>query len=270
MSTASRLITSFQNPTVKLVRSLELRKARRETGLFVAEGLKVVATARDRGWAPRLLLFGEGAGGGTIAELLDWASAAGAQCLQVSAPILEKIASRDNPQNLIGVFPQRWGKPPAEPATGDVWIALEEVRDPGNLGTIVRTCDAVGAGGVILVGTCCDPFSREAVRATMGSIFSMALVRMERSEFLRRAGTWPGEIVGTHLAAAQDYRSEYGGPVLLAMGGEGPGLSDDLARACTRLVKIPMAGSADSLNLAVATALVLYEIRRPFLELQVR
>jgi TrmH family RNA methyltransferase len=163
------------------------------------------------------------------------------------------------------VFEQRWAPEPqggSVPAEA-VWVALEAVRDPGNLGTIVRTSDAVGAGAVILVGNCVDPYSHEAVRASMGSIFNMPVVRLEPERFLALAKAWPGDVVGTQLAARQDFRSAgYRGPTLLLMGSEGPGLTPELAAACSRLVKIPMAGRLDSLNLAVATALMLYEIRR--------
>jgi RNA methyltransferase, TrmH family len=142
------------------------------------------------------------------------------------------------------------------------------VRDPGNLGTIIRTIDAVGAAGVILVGTCCDPYSVEAIRATMGSIFSVPLVKMERAGFLDLVKTWPGDVVATHLDATEDFRkAAYNGPELIVMGGEGPGLSVELAEASTRRVKIPMAGNLDSLNLAIATALTLYQVRGPRLKL---
>jgi TrmH family RNA methyltransferase len=142
------------------------------------------------------------------------------------------------------------------------------VRDPGNLGTILRTVDAVGAAGVILIGNCCDPTSREAIRATMGSIFAVPLVRASREQFLAWRAGWPGEVVGTHLEAKEDFRkAAYTAPVLLIMGSEGPGLSESLTRSCTKLVKIPMAGKLDSLNLAVATALTLYQLRGAHLKL---
>src|SRR5690606_6296050 len=134
-----------------------------------------------------------------------------------------------------------------------------EVRDPGNLGTIIRTLDAVGGRGIILVGNCCDPYSRECVRATMGSIFAVPLVRMRRDEFLAWRQDWSGDVVGLHLRATDDFRKvSYRGPVLVVMGSEGPGLSPELSEACTRRVKIPMAGELDSLNLAIATALTLF------------
>jgi RNA methyltransferase, TrmH family len=264
-----RTVTSRQNATVKFIRSLEMRKARREAGLFVAEGAAVLVTARDAGWQPRTLVFQSGtAATGVHRELIDWGVAARAEILEVSEGVLAKVASKENPQNLLAVFAQRWHELPRKVAEHDLWLALEEVRDPGNLGTIIRTVDAVGGSGVILVGPCCDPYSREAVRASMGSIFSVPLVQTDRPRFLGWRRTWPGDVVGTHLAARQDFRSiRYRQPTLVLMGSEGPGLTDELAKSCTRLVKIPMAGGLDSLNLAIATALALYQIRGPHLRL---
>ena len=184
--------------------------------------------------------------------------------------MLAKLATKDNPQSMLAVFRQRWATLPeaGKIARADVWLALEEVRDPGNLGTIIRTIDAVGAKGVILIGQSCDPYSRECVRATMGSIFAVPLVKTTREAFLGWRRGWRGDVVGTLLPATEDFRKvHYGGPVLLVMGSEGPGLSQPLIEACTRLVKIPMAGQLDSLNLAVATALMLYQIRGPHLKL---
>jgi TrmH family RNA methyltransferase len=267
----TRAITSLQNERVKLIRSLEMRKARRETGLFVAEGGSVLVTARDAGWVPGMLVFLAGsATGGIAGGLLAWAQGAGAECLEVSEAVLAKLAAKDNPQTMLGVFEQRWMPAPApEAVPGDaLWVALEGVRDPGNLGTIIRTADAVGAAGVMLIGNCCDPYAHEAVRASMGSIFEVALARVDAGQFPAWAKTWPGEIVGTHLEAREDFRGvPYRAPALLVMGSEGPGLSPAVAQACSRLVKIPMAGRLDSLNLAVATALMLYEMRREALTL---
>jgi TrmH family RNA methyltransferase len=267
-----RAITSLQNERVKLIRSLDMRKARRETGLFVAEGASILVTARDAGWTPEVLVFLAGsASSGIHCELLDWGQAAGAECLEVSEAVLAKLAAKDNPQTMLGVFKQRWVHHPPAPkvASRDVWVALEGVRDPGNLGTIVRTADAVGAGGIVLIGNAVDPYSREAVRATMGSIFNIGLTRMTAQEALAWVARWPGDVVGTHLGATEDFRARgYRPPTLLLMGSEGPGLSAELSAVCTRLVKIPMAGRLDSLNLAVATGLMLYEIARDRLRLR--
>ena len=268
---APRAITSLQNERVKFVRSLRMRKVRNETGLFLADGVSVVITARERGWTPRTLIYADSEKQSKAAiGLVEWATAGGAECLEVTEPIIAKLAARDNPQNVMAVFEQRWAAVPSaasEPADA-TWLALEEVRDPGNLGTIIRSADAVGARGIILIGASCDPYSPEATRATMGSIFSVPLVRMQPQQFRDWVKRWPGDVVGTHLSATADFRSvTYRGPAMLVMGSEGSGLSDGMKAACTQLVKIPMAGRLDSLNLAVATALALYQIRGPHLRL---
>ncbi len=262
-----RIVTSLQNATVKFVRALELRKARKETGLFVGEGIKVVATARELEWQPVTLVYeASEARSPFLQDLIAWASQSGAECIEASTDVLGKLSTRDNPQKIIAVFRQRWLDMCDIPfADAAPWIALEEVRDPGNLGTIIRTADATGAGGIVLIGDCCDPYSREAVRSSMGSVFGMKLARTDVSGFLDLAGGWRSEIIGTHLSGHQDYRRPYQPGTMLVMGSEGPGLSDALAKACTGLVRIPMTGSADSLNLGIATSLMLYEIQREVL-----
>lgn len=268
---APKLITSLTNDRVKAIRALDMRKVRKETGLFVAEGTSLLVTARDNGFAPETLVYQTGtAAAGVARGLVTHALAAGAEVLEVSEAVLAKLASKDNPQTLLGVFRQRFAPLPdlARTPPAATWLALEEIRDPGNLGTILRTADAVGCAGVILVGTTCDPYALDAVRATMGSIFAVPVVKMNRAEFTEFAKHWPGDVVGTHLTARDDFRSEtYRGPQLVVMGGEGPGLSTAVAAVCSKLVKIPMAGNLDSLNLAVATALMLYQIRGPQLKL---
>ena len=266
---APRAISSLTNERVKFVRGLELRKARKESGLFVAEGASILITAAENGHHPETLLYRSGsAQSGPARELVQQALKRGAEVLEVSAAILEKLAAKENPQTILGVFRQRWAEAPVPAAIQPdaTWLALEEIRDPGNLGTIIRTADAAGAAGIILAGICCDAWSRECVRATMGSIFAVPLVRMTHPGFHAVLKTWPGDTVATHLDARDDFRLvTYREPALLVMGGEGAGLSVAAAQACTRRVKIPMAGRLDSLNLAVATALALYQIRGPHL-----
>ena len=258
-------ITSLANPVVKEIRGLGLAKNRKESRLFVAEGLKLVADAIEAGWRCRTLVHAARVANEALVERLSTvARARGADIVSVSEAVLVKIARRENPQSVLGVFEQRLTRlSDIRPGATDVHVALEAIRDPGNLGTIVRTADAVGAAGVILVGDRVDPFSIEAVRATMGSIFHVPLTRASHAEFGSLLGHWPGTVAGTHLAATTDYRgADYRGPVLLVMGGEQAGLSPAVAAACGQLVKIPMAGRADSLNLAVATGVMLFEILR--------
>ena len=269
---APRAITSLTNERVKFIRALEMRKARKETGLFVAEGVSILVTGAENGIHPETLVVRAGsAASGPARELVDAALKRRAEVLEVTLAVLEKLSAKDNPQTMLGVFRQTWTEAPEPRAIkpDDTWLALEEIRDPGNLGTIIRTADAVGAAGIMLVGTCCDAFSRECVRATMGSIFAMPLVRVTQDAFTGLIAAWPGDSVGTHLDARDDFRRvTYRAPALLVMGGEGPGLSNMTARACKLLVKIPMAGRLDSLNLAVATALALYQIRGPHLSVE--
>lgn len=261
-----REVTSLANPMVKDIRALAMKKFRDQTQSFLAEGLKLVVDAMDAGWRIRTLVLAKNSLGNQAAERAAARTvAAGGTVLQVNEKVLSAITRRDNPQMVLGVFEQSYrALSTIKPATGDVWVALDRVRDPGNLGTIVRTADAVGARGVILVGDCTDPFSTETVRATMGSIFSVPLAKADAESFVAWCGERKVTLVGTHLKGSVDYRSvDYApGPVVVLMGNEQQGLPEALATACDRLVRIPQAGRADSLNLAVATGVMLYEVRR--------
>jgi TrmH family RNA methyltransferase len=257
----ARTVTSLANATVKAVRALHLRKERDETGLFVAEGLKNVIEGIDTGHAPRILMHGPDAVDHPMMQKAIQATAAArGEVIEVTEEILAKVSRRDNPQAVVGVFDQVFTPLSAiDPAAAPCWVALHRVRDPGNLGTIVRTADAAGCGGVILIGECCDPYSVEAVRATMGSIFAVPLVRADEAEFASWRAGWPGSVVGTLLSATVDHRqAEYRKPALILMGNEQQGLTPDLAALCDVNVKIPMRGRADSLNLSVATGIMIY------------
>ena len=149
-----------------------------------------------------------------------------------------------------------------EAKPGDVVVALDRVRDPGNLGTVIRTADAVGAKAVVLVGETTDPFGLEAVRATMGSLFAVPLVRSSEESFIAWRGRVAFRTLGTHLKGTTDFRKlpKDGRPTLLLMGNEAQGLPEALEAACDVRVKLPMLGKADSLNAAVATAVMAYEV----------
>jgi TrmH family RNA methyltransferase len=258
----TREVTSLSNGTVKAVRALHMRKEREETGLFLAEGLKIVTEAIELGRAPRTLMFGPDAGHPLLDKAVQVTEAAGGEVIEVTRDILEKVSRRDNPQAVVAVFEQMF-TPLADidPAASPCWVALQAVRDPGNLGTIIRTADSAGCGGVILVGDCCDPYSVEAVRATMGSIFAVPLVKVSVAEFIEWRKGWPGSVAGTLLTATTDYRAaEYRAPTVILMGNEQQGLPPELAAICDVNVKIPMRGRADSLNLSVATGIMIYAV----------
>jgi len=144
---------------------------------------------------------------------------------------------------------------------GEIWVALDEVADPGNLGTILRTSDAVGGKGVILLDHATDPYDPTAIRASMGALFSQALVKAGLDEFARWKGQRGAALIGTSGAAQRDYRQvSYPDGVVVLMGSEREGLSEKHIALCDQIVRIPMVGRSDSLNLAVATGVVLYEI----------
>ena len=257
-----KAITSLNNNTVKAVRALHMKKAREESGRFLAEGLKIVIEALDQGFAPKVLMHSREADHPLLERASRETQAAGGEVIEVTRDILEKISRRDNPQTVVAVFDQVFTTlDHIDPNAASCFVALEQVRDPGNLGTIVRTADSAGCGGVILIGDTVNPFSVEAVRATMGSIFAVPLARATCDEFLAWRKTWPGSVVGTLLTATAGYRdAPYRAPTLILMGPEQAGLGPELAAACDVTVKIPMRGRADSLNLAVATGIMIYAV----------
>ncbi|TXR48002.1 TrmH family RNA methyltransferase [Phyllobacterium endophyticum] len=264
-------VTSLTNPIVKDLRSLAIKKFRDQQGVFLAEGLKLVIDAIDLGWTIKTLVYSKAGKGNSLVEPVAARTIAkGGDVLEVSEKVIAAITRRDNPQMVVGVFEQKLQSLSSiKPQGNDVYVALDRVRDPGNLGTIIRTADAAGAKGVILIGDTTDPFSLETIRATMGSVFAMPVIRAPETEFLSWRKGFSGIVVGTHLKGAVDYRTiPYSDkPVVLLMGNEQQGLPDQLASSCDRLARIPQEGRADSLNLAIATGIMLFEIRRNALKL---
>ncbi|TBW32284.1 RNA methyltransferase [Siculibacillus lacustris] len=260
----AREVTSLTNPVVKDLRALHLKKEREASGLFLAEGLKLVTDALDEGWPIRTLVHATRVKDQPlVVRAVAAAKARGALVLEVSDEVLVKICRRDNPQMVVAAFVQKIARLADLAAPSGVWVALEGVKDPGNLGTIIRTVDSVGAAGVILIGDTTDPFALEAVRATMGSLFHVPIAAATLEEFSAWTAAHRLPVWGTHLKGAVDYRSvAWPETCVVLMGNEQSGLPEAYVAVCDGLVKIPMAGKADSLNLAVATAVMLYEVRR--------
>jgi TrmH family RNA methyltransferase len=259
-----RQVTAFSNTTVKRLRSLRDKKARREEGLFLAEGLRIIAEARDSGRLPEIIAFSaEGAKHPLAAEIIAAAEAAGGEAIETTADILAKMSGKDNPQMLLGAYKQpETSLSEIDRAAAPLWIVAQALRDTGNLGTILRTGDEVGAGGLILVYDSADPFSVEAVRASMGAVFTQAIATARWDEFIAWLREGAGQLVGTSLKATADYLdADYQAPCFLLIGNEQQGLPDDYAAACDLLVKIPMAGRADSLNAAVAAAVMAFQVK---------
>ncbi|HKQ94855.1 MAG TPA: RNA methyltransferase [Aestuariivirgaceae bacterium] len=255
-------IESAQNPTVKLLRSLASRKGREQEGLFVAEGVQMATKARAHDFTPRFVLVERGAETAPgVADIMAWAGDQGARVASVTAGLMSRLTGKDNPQPVLLACAIRQADLPGPAATSKgTSLALAGIRDPGNLGTIIRTAEATGVERVILVGPSCDAFAPEAVRASTGSIFAIPIVMAETESFASWAGAWPGDRIGLDATTRDTYRRSYRRPVLVMLGSESGGLPPELRHLCTRLVRIPMRPGVESLNVAAATAVMLYEL----------
>ena len=260
-----RQITSFSNETVKRLRSLRDKKHRREEGLFLAEGLRILTEARDSERLPEIVAFSaEGAKHPLAAEIIAATEAAGGDAVETTPDILSKMSGKDNPQMLLGAYRQpETSLERIDRSKSSLWLVAQALRDPGNIGTILRTGDAVGAGGLILIDDCADPYSVEAVRASMGAIFTQQVGTARWEEFLLwLRSSEDGQLVGTSLKATHDYlEADYQQPCFLMIGNEQQGLPESYEAECDLLVKIPMAGRADSLNAAIAAAVMAFAIK---------
>ena len=291
-------LTSLQNPRIKAIRALSQRKRRQETGLFFAEGIRLAGEAVQTGadvdaivFAPDLLRSDFGL------DTVRRGREDGVEVLEVSAEVFRSLSLKDGPAGIGVVARQRWtaldevgvgpggGNASAVAAAADDtaaddtaaddtaaadavaadaalgWVVLENVGNPGNLGSILRTGEAVGTSGVILLGDTADPYDPASVRGSMGAVFSQQIVRTSLEALIQWKHRTGIPMIGTSDAAPADFRSAtYAPPLLLCLGGEQHGLSNDALKACDTVVRIPMAGRADSLNLAVAAGVMLYEV----------
>ncbi len=259
-----RTITGFSNPTVKFLRSLRDKKHRRREKRFLAEGLRLLTDARASGKVPEILVMATHREAHPLLDALeDAVLAAGGEVIEMDAEILVKITGKDNPQSVAGVFAEfETSLRALDRSAAPIWLVAQALRDPGNLGTMLRTGDAVGAGGLILLDDCADPFSVEAVRASMGAIFTQELALARWEEFLPWLREGHGQLVAASLRDALDYRiAPYAAPCFLMVGNESRGLPEAYEDACDLRVTIPMLGRADSLNAAIAGAVLAYEAR---------
>jgi TrmH family RNA methyltransferase len=257
------MITSLANPQIKQIRALRQRKERQASGRYFIEGLRLVGEAVQLAAPIELLVVAPELLKSDFAqELVAQQHAAGTPLLEVSAVVFASLSQKDGPQGLGAVLRQRWedlARVTLSRAPG--WIALDAVADPGNLGTILRTADAVGAEGLILLGDSTDPYDPAALRGSMGALFAQRLVRSDFASFVGWKHAQHIFVVGTSGSAPADYQSiVYPQPLVLLMGSERHGLSPSQQAVCDQLVSIPMRGRSDSLNLAVATAVMLYEL----------
>ena len=257
-----RSITGFSNPTVKYLRSLREKKRRKQEKCFLAEGLRLLTDAREAGQLPKLLAMSSSRTPHPLLDAIEAdVAAAGGDIVEMDEALLAKITGKDNPQSVCGVFAEfDTSLARIDRAAAPIWLVAQALRDPGNLGTLLRTGDAVGAGGLILIDDCADPFSVEAVRASMGAIFTQSIGQAAWSEFIAWLRLGEGQLVAASLRDAQPYRgAPYAAPCFLLIGNESRGLPQACEDACDLRVTIPMRGRADSLNAAVAGAVLAYE-----------
>ncbi|MFH1446644.1 MAG: RNA methyltransferase, partial [Chloroflexota bacterium] len=186
----------------------------------------------------------------------------GTPVLDVSAEIFRSLSHKDGPQGLGAVVRQNWQKlNTIHLQAGQIWVALDSVQNPGNLGSIIRTSESVGARGVILLDQSTDPYDPQAVKASMGALFSQIMVKTDFQGFSDWLKEENVRLIGSSDKADMDYMdAHYPDPCILLMGSEREGLGQDYLNLCDQVVRIPMQGRSDSLNLAIATSIILYQI----------
>ena len=259
------ILSSIHNPKIKQIRALRQRKIREQRHSFFIEGLQAVTEAiQMQATMECLIIVPEMLKSPQAQALLSAVAYTQTPIVHVSSEVFETLASSMLAHGIAAVVQQRWTSLGELYVDADAcWVALESVQYPGNLGTILRTADATGARGIILLGNSTDPYDPACVRASVGAIFSQQLVRTTVSAFTRWIQAHKLMVLGTSPTAQSDYRSvHYQRPLVLLMGSERNGLSEQDQALCNQVVRIPMYGRRDSLNLAVATSIMLYETLR--------
>jgi RNA methyltransferase, TrmH family len=258
------IITSRSNPLIRMARSLRERKERNKANKFIVEGILHVGEVSEAGWLIDYILYAPDLLVSHYAgKLISRQTEKGVRCIPVSGDALQSVSEKENPQGIIAVVNQKMSS--LSVATPDEFrfaLALVSPQDPGNVGTILRTLDAVGADGLILLDGGVDPFHPSAVRASMGALFWKPVVQSTFDELHAWAVKNGYRLIGTSAHGNLDYRNLKMGPQpsILVMGNEQKGLSQNQLKACEVSVKIPMKGRASSLNLAVAAGVLLYNL----------
>lgn len=256
------LIDNPKHPALRRIPRLAHRKERDASRTLFVEGVRFVSEALANNAAidllvacPRLLTSSHGH------RVLKTARSRGVSVVEVTASLWERLTLTGDMQGIGAVARQRW-TPVAEITQrgNPLWVAIEQVNSPGNFGTLIRTCEAAGARGAILLGPSVDPYEPAAVRATMGALFHTRFARSAHAEFARWKQTSGFSAIGTSPHGRLDYReADYRGPTVLFLGCEQRGMTREQEALCDEIVRIPMVGRSDSLNLGVAGSILLYE-----------
>jgi len=258
------LISSRANERAKAIRALRDKKARDSAGTFFAEGARLVDAALTTGAAIELAVIASDRFDARDELLAARLAGAGVPVLEVTGEVFDSLGYRDEDQSLGIVVKQRWEKLGSSTGAKRCWVALHDIQHPGNLGTIIRGNDAIGGDGVILSGASTDPYHPVAVRGSLGAIFSQRLVRASQQDVASWAERGECTVIGTSPDGTVDFReADYASkPVLLISGSERVGISEAQKALCDAVVRIPMTGLVESLNLSIATALVQFEVLR--------
>jgi len=256
------MITSTSNPKIKFIRKLRNKKFRDESNLFFIEGPRIISEALSANWKFEQVIFSKpliNDGYGT--NLLEKLNKLNIECLEVEKDVFESFSIKDGPKGLAAILCQKTSELSELNHQSGLWVGLDRTQDPGNLGSILRTLDSVGGNGLILINQCTDPFEISAIRASMGAIFSQKIIKTNSEKFIKFIKENHIQVIGTSDRAIQDYQEvNYSTNMVLLMGSEREGFSEPLLSVCDKLVRIPMVGKSDSLNLAVATSICLYEV----------
>ncbi len=260
-------ITSVTNPLIKMAASLKQKKYRNELGLFAIEGIRFAEEAAASGWETEYCLYTEeAASNDRVKKVLSALQKRNCRQQQVSQSVYERISDTEHPQGIMVIVKKKSYDLPELLVPGKVpfFIVLDRIQDPGNVGTMIRTADAAGCSGVILTDGCADLFSGKVLRSSMGSIFHLPIVNLVET---KRACSFFAEQGISVAAACLDTPLLYwdvamSGPLAIVFGNEGSGISQEWLAVADKKVRIPIYGNAESLNVASATAIFLYEAAR--------
>jgi TrmH family RNA methyltransferase len=258
------IITSRANPLIKQIRSLRQKKEREETGLFLIEGIHHVGEAAEAGWELETLVYAPDLLTSAFAQhLVEEQSRHGMHCFALSRDLFTAIAEKDNPQGILAIARQRQlGLENISPKTFRWGAAAVSPQDPGNVGTILRTLEAVGADGLFLLDGGVELYHPSVVRASMGTLFWKPVVQASFDDFAKWRRKNNYRLIGSSAHGRTDYREFQWGnkPTILLLGSEQKGLSPEQSAACDAVVSMPMKGRVSSLNLAVAAGVLLYQM----------
>jgi len=252
------LITSLSNQLIKQARALRQKKARNESGLFLVEGIHHVGEAIEAGWDVASVLYAPGVLTSSFAHDLITRLSFSPQ--PVTQQVMESLADKEHPQGILAIVHQKKTQlKDLKPITRAV--ALVSPQDPGNVGTVLRTMDAVGVDALFLLDGGVELYHPTVVRASMGTLFWKPVIQTSFDEFVQWAHGKGYELIGTSAHAEVDYRIlTLNTPWMLVLGNEQKGLSTEQINACDVTVSLPMKGRVSSLNLSVAAGVLLYQL----------